>query len=53
MKEGERALLHVPSSLGYGARPMGSPNGGGFYIPPNSDLLFDIEILGKKGDIEL
>jgi hypothetical protein len=53
MKEGERALLHVPSSLGYGARSMGSPNGGGFYIPPNSDLLFDIEILGKKGDIEL
>ena len=47
MKEGERALLHVPSQLGYGARPMGSP-GGAFYIPANSDLLFDIEILGKQ-----
>ena len=46
MKEGERAWLHVPSAKGYGARPMGSP-GGAFYIPANSDLLFDIEILGK------
>eukprot|EP00980_Cylindrotheca_fusiformis_P001242 scaffold332_cov117-Cylindrotheca_fusiformis.AAC.2 len=48
MKEGERALLHVPAHLGYGSRSMGSPNGGSFYIPENSDLLFDIEILGKK-----
>ena len=48
MKEGERAFLHVPASLGYGDRPMGSP-GGAFYIPANSDLLFDIEILGKEG----
>ena len=48
MNEGERALLHVPASLGYGSRPMGSP-GGAFYIPANSDLLFDIEILGKVG----
>jgi len=48
MREGERALLHVPYHLGYGDRPMGSP-GGSFYIPANSDLLFDIEILGKAG----
>merc|ERR1719162_2818610 len=48
MVEGERALLHVPSQLGYGSSPMGSP-GGAFYIPANSDLLFDIEILGKVG----
>jgi len=52
MKEGERAMLHVPSKLGYGARPMGSP-GGAFYIPANSDLLFDIEILGKADETEL
>lgn len=49
MKEGERALLHVPSHLGYGSRSMGSPGGSGFYIPGNSNLLFDIEILGKSG----
>lgn len=48
MKEGERANLHVPSHLGYGDRAMGSP-GGAFYIPANSNLLFDIEILGKVG----
>jgi len=48
MREGERAELHVPAELGYGSRPMGAP-GGAFYIPANSDLLFDIEILGKEG----
>mmetsp|Transcript_457 Transcript_457/g.623 ORF Transcript_457/g.623 Transcript_457/m.623 type:complete len:154 (+) Transcript_457:154-615(+) len=48
MKEGERALLHIPAKLGYGATPMGS-QGGAFYIPKNSDLLFDIEIIGKDG----
>ena len=48
MREGERALIHVPSALGYGAAPQGSP-GGGWYIPGGSNLLFDIEILGKSG----
>ncbi|CAB9513827.1 trans isomerase FKBP2 [Seminavis robusta] len=47
MKEGDRSLLHVPSKLGYGSRPMGS-KGGSFYIPANSNLLFDIEIMGKE-----
>lgn len=51
MREGERALLHVPSHLGYGSRPMGSP-GGAFWLPADSDLLFDIEILGKEGDVK-
>ena len=49
MQEGERSWLHVPSAKGYGSREMGSPGGGGgFYIPSNSDLLFDIEILGTE-----
>ena len=48
MREGERAELHVPAALGYGNQPMGAP-GGAFYIPAKSDLLFDIEILGKEG----
>jgi len=52
MDEGERAFLHVPSLLGYGGRPMGS-KGGAFYIPANSNLLFDIKIRGKAGDQEL
>mmetsp|Transcript_18970 Transcript_18970/g.44572 ORF Transcript_18970/g.44572 Transcript_18970/m.44572 type:complete len:163 (-) Transcript_18970:149-637(-) len=49
MVEGQRAWLHVPARKGYGNRPMGSP-GGAFYIPANSDLAFDIEILGKEDD---
>lgn len=48
MREGERALIHVPPSLGYGPAAQGSP-GGAWYIPGNSKLLFDIEILGKTG----
>ena len=52
MKEGEHALLHIPSAKGYGTRPMGQP-GGSFYIPANSDLLFDIEILGKAESPDL
>ena len=48
MREGERAHLHVPASLGYGASPQGSP-GGAWYIPGNSNLHFDIEIVGKNG----
>lgn len=52
MKEGERSWLHVPSEKGYGAQSVGS-QGGSFYVPPNSNLLFDIEILGKEGEQEL
>jgi FKBP-type peptidyl-prolyl cis-trans isomerase len=48
MREGERALMHVPSALGYGSKEMGS-KGGAWYIPANSDLLFDIKIVGKAG----
>jgi len=52
MKEGERSWLGVPSEKGYGGRAMGSPNSsGGFYIPANSNLLFDIEILGKEEEV--
>lgn len=49
MREGERARLHVPSKKGYGAQEVGQKGAkGGFYIPPNADLLFDIEVLGKN-----
>ena len=48
MREGERALMHVPSALGYGAAAQGS-KGGAWYIPGNSNLLFDIEILRASG----
>lgn len=39
MKVGGERKLHVPASLGYGANPNGD-------IPANSDLEFDIKLLG-------
>ena len=48
MREGEHAVLHVPAALGYGAKAQGS-KGGAWYIPANSNLHFDIEVLAKTG----
>ncbi|MFD3001109.1 FKBP-type peptidyl-prolyl cis-trans isomerase [Pontibacter toksunensis] len=39
MKVGEKARLYIPSHLGYGRYPQGN-------IPPNSVLIFDIEVIG-------
>merc|ERR1712046_555146 len=39
MSLGERAYLRVPAELGYGKQ------GAGGAIPPNADLLFDVELL--------
>lgn len=39
MSLGERAVLRIPAAMGYGAR------GAGKDIPPNSDLVFDVELL--------
>ncbi|MBT1444445.1 FKBP-type peptidyl-prolyl cis-trans isomerase [Shewanella sp. JM162201] len=39
MKVGGKRRLQVPAHLGYGERQIGN------MIPPNSDLLFEIELL--------
>ena len=40
MSLGEVATLDITSDFGYGA------NGAGGVIPPNADLLFEVQLLG-------
>jgi peptidyl-prolyl cis-trans isomerase A (cyclophilin A) len=41
MKVGEKAVVFIPSKLGYGEQGAGSA------IPPNTDLIFELEMLDK------
>ena len=41
MNIGEKAIIFIPSDLGYG------PQGSGDVIPPNANLIFEVELLEK------
>ncbi|NND51197.1 MAG: peptidylprolyl isomerase [Flavobacteriaceae bacterium] len=45
MKVGDKARVFIPSYLGYG--PAGWGNG---LIPPNTNLIFDLELVGIEGE---
>jgi cyclophilin family peptidyl-prolyl cis-trans isomerase len=40
MKIGDKAMIYIPSYLGYGEQ------GAGKIIPPNTDLVFELELVG-------
>ncbi len=40
MSVGDKAVLYIPAHLGYGER------GAGNVIPPNTDLIFELEMMG-------
>ena len=42
MHKGDTYMLYVPASLGYGERDMGD-------IPPNSTLIFKVQLIGIDG----
>jgi FKBP-type peptidyl-prolyl cis-trans isomerase len=42
MRAGGKRLLMVPPELGYGAKSVGET------IPPNADLIFEVELLDVK-----
>ena len=42
MKVGERRRLKIPSALGYGSQGVGKT------IPPNSNLVFEVELLNVE-----
>jgi FKBP-type peptidyl-prolyl cis-trans isomerase FkpA len=47
MQKGTKAVMYIPSTLGYGAR------GAGGDIPPNTNLVFEVEVLSVLNKAEV
>jgi FKBP-type peptidyl-prolyl cis-trans isomerase len=48
MSEGEKGVLIVPPHLAYGERGSGERPDGTYSVPPNSTLIFEVELLKVK-----
>ena len=48
MSEGEKGVLIVPPHLAYGERGSGEHPDGTYTVPPNSTLIFEVELLKVK-----
>ena len=48
MSEGEKGVLIVPPHLAYGDRGSGERPDGTYTVPPNSTLIFEVELLKVK-----
>ena len=48
LREGDKAMLIIPSSLAYGGDGLKRPNSLSYVIPPFSTLIFDIEVLKSE-----
>ena len=42
MNYGDKLMLYIPSNLGYGQQ------GAGDLIPPNANIIFEVELLENK-----
>jgi FKBP-type peptidyl-prolyl cis-trans isomerase len=49
MRVGEKGILFVPPHLAYGSQGVpDEDNPGRYIIPPNAELLFEVELIGVK-----
>ena len=44
LRKGSKATLYVPAKLGYGEKGYPMSEGEGVSIPPNTDLIFEVEL---------
>ncbi|MEZ4779554.1 MAG: peptidylprolyl isomerase [Flavobacteriaceae bacterium] len=48
MSVGDKITVFIPSHLGYGAQGLRDPRTGQVIVPPDTDLMFELELVGLK-----